>query len=204
MSASSLLVRHGWDDGWAAALTELDPSARPGRVLRGSGVARHEASCFQPRTLDRLYEIGKVAPGLPDECWEWQGDVSGGYGRFTSLGKTRRAHREALQIALGRTLAKDEHALHSCDNPPCVNVSHLRPGSQGDNNKDAWERGRRAHEAPDKCVHGHAYTPENTWPEHTHCNTSAGGRLGAAITNARRRVTRPTMVAERDRGIRGW
>jgi hypothetical protein len=49
-------------------------------------------------------------------------------------------------------------------------------------------------------AHGH----ENQAPEHSRCNTSAGGRLGAAITNARR-SDRPTTTArlapERDRRI---
>lgn len=42
-----------------------------------------------------------------------------------------------------------------------------------------------------------------TWPAHSRCNTSAGGKRGAEIVNARRadRPT-PTMPPERDRGIR--
>ncbi|MGN8245284.1 HNH endonuclease [Cellulomonas soli] len=39
----------------------------------------------------------------------------------------------------------------------------------------------------------------NQWPEHERCNTSAGGKLGAAITNARR----APVPDGRDRGLRG-
>lgn len=45
----------------------------------------------------------------------------------------------------------------------------------------------------------------NQWPEHPRCNYAAGGRAGAAITNARR--TKPTepdhLASSRARGIRG-
>lgn len=46
----------------------------------------------------------------------------------------------------------------------------------------------------------------NQWPEHDKCNLSAGGKVGAAITNTRRaQITMPTstMAPERDRRIRG-
>lgn len=47
---------------------------------------------------------------------------------------------------------------------------------------------------------------ENQWVSHATCNTSAGGRRGAQITNARRptTTTTPRMPDEADRRIRGW
>lgn len=41
----------------------------------------------------------------------------------------------------------------------------------------------------------------NQWPEHARCNEGAGGRAGAAITNARRARTRGDD--QRARGLRG-
>lgn len=46
----------------------------------------------------------------------------------------------------------------------------------------------------------------NTWPEHAGCNLSAGGKVGAAITNTRKAeavTVRRGMTPERDRRIRG-
>ena len=42
-----------------------------------------------------------------------------------------------------------------------------------------------------------------TWPAHTFCNLSAGGKRGAAITNSRRAVVIQRMESEQSRGIRG-
>lgn len=43
-----------------------------------------------------------------------------------------------------------------------------------------------------------------TWPAHSHCNTSDGGKRGAQITNARRRASQPIVKnSERANNIRG-
>lgn len=39
-------------------------------------------------------------------------------------------------------MPKDRYALHSCDNPRCVNPSHLRWGTAADNTNDAVTRKR--------------------------------------------------------------
>ncbi|WP_353708993.1 hypothetical protein ABRQ22_06730 [Cellulosimicrobium sp. ES-005] len=57
---------------------------------------------------------------------------------------------------------------------------------------------------------GSVTDPANQWVECALCNFRAGGRDGAAITNARRKpTTKPRTAApvrgtEKDRGIRGW
>lgn len=47
-------------------------------------------------------------------------------------------------------------------------------------------------------------TRGNELPEHPRCNFSAGGKAGAAKTNARRPAVRQRVERERERGIRGW
>lgn len=55
----------------------------------------------------------------------------------------------------------------------------------------------------DRARGGDETDPTNQHPEHSHCNYAAGGRLGAARTNARRAPVMARMDSERARGIRG-
>ena len=51
---------------------------------------------------------------------------------------------------------------HTCDNPSCLNPSHLTIGTQKDNMRDRHERGRSWQTKKTHCPHGHPYSPENT------------------------------------------
>lgn len=81
-------------------------------------------------------------------CWTWAGGRAGpGYGAFRISKPVRRqayAHRLALERKIGRELGRKEYALHSCDNPICVNPDHLSVGDQVKNMRDSSERGRIA------------------------------------------------------------
>lgn len=50
---------------------------------------------------------------------------------------------------------------------------------------------------------GGVWDESNEWVSHAHCNTSAGGRLGAAMVNGWKRENNVVMATERARGIRG-
>lgn len=52
------------------------------------------------------------------------------------------AHRLAWELA-GREYPDGKpFLLHSCDNPPCCNIDHLRPGTDAENRQDMARRER--------------------------------------------------------------
>jgi len=74
-------------------------------------------------------------------CWEWQAALWQGYGAYHLNGKTPHASRVAAIDAYGEQ-PSSVHALHHCDNPPCVNPKHLYFGSHQQNMADMARRGK--------------------------------------------------------------
>jgi len=91
----------------------------------------------------RFWEKVDKTPGHgPDgDCWLWTGAKRGklGYGLFSTFC----AHRVAFTLTKGN-IPEGLMLLHSCDNPPCVNPSHLRPGTALQNKRDSIKRKRHA------------------------------------------------------------
>lgn len=67
----------------------------------------------------------------------------GGYGRYRLPGQPVRtsAHRAAWRFANGE-VPPGLMVMHLCDNPPCVNPTHLCPGTAADNMTDKKLKGR--------------------------------------------------------------
>lgn len=75
------------------------------------------------------------------DCWVWQGGrFPDGYPGIWFNQKTWRGNR--LMCALFHGDKKNLSALHSCDNPLCVNPQHLRWGTPKENSLDMVARNR--------------------------------------------------------------
>ncbi len=82
----------------------------------------------------------KVDKKSDDECWEWIGAKSNGYGDFWN-GKRIKAHQYSWILHKGE-IPKGMLICHHCDNPACVNPNHLFLGTVRDNLIDMVNKGR--------------------------------------------------------------
>lgn len=80
-------------------------------------------------------------------CVEWTASKNAdGYGQQRFEGKCHLAHRIAYIKHHGIRVSEIKGLVvrHKCDNPACVNPNHLELGTQADNMRDAFKRGRNA------------------------------------------------------------
>ncbi len=94
----------------------------------------------------RMYEDfrfwSKVDKRGPDECWLWTASYNPetGYGAFWFEGKTITAPR--MSFFLKHKKWPKPSCCHHCDNRACCNPAHLFEGTQGDNIRDMFAKGR--------------------------------------------------------------
>ena len=107
------------------------------------GSTRPAASRKRGTLEERFW--AKVRRGAPGECWEWLGARNDrGYGTISEGGRRRghvKAHRAAWTLSNG-PIPGGLCVCHRCDNPPCVNPSHLFLGTMRDNTRDMMSKGR--------------------------------------------------------------
>lgn len=134
------------------------------------------------RFLDKVaMPIGHAAA---DGCFEWTGgrDI-GGYGKFmVARGFNEPAHRVAYEMAYD-TIPAGKIVLHTCDNRGCVRASHLKVGTNADNVRDMFAKGRARPGGTNKthCKRGHPFDAANTY------RTPDGKRICRTCERAKRK-----------------
>lgn len=86
------------------------------------------------------------------QCWEWKGAKKpAGYGNVRINKKYLLAHRVAFEITTGK-IPDGFMVCHVCDNPSCVNPSHLMLGTNKSNAADMLIKNRQ--KKPEQAARG--------------------------------------------------
>lgn len=109
----------------------------------------------------------------PDECWPWIGSLHGrDRGRFQVNGTRYSAPAFAWMVHHRDWFPAGMEACHECDNPVCVNPTHIWPGTHLENMRDCIAKGRARKNpalvaairlAKPLCGNGHARDEVNTY-----------------------------------------
>lgn len=100
---------------------------------------------------DRFWALAHK--GEPDECWGFGGDADKKYPAFWYYDPVRMervcgmAHKFSFMMHSGYSVSKGLMVLHTCDNPNCVNPSHLWLGTHEDNMQDMADKDRGVYPA---------------------------------------------------------
>ena len=120
-------------------------------------------------------------------CWEWTGATNGvGYGRISIEGKSILTHRFSYSLVYG-PVPDGMLVCHHCDNPGCVKPSHLFIGTQSDNLKDAFGKGRLT----PPCIRGEAHVSSKLVENDVHeiRRLYATGRVTQAVLGKMWRIS---------------
>jgi len=141
-------------------------------------------------------------------CIEWtQYCQPNGYGRVKATRFGKRiiyAHVLAWVDANGRLPGEGMHICHHCDNPPCIEPTHLFEGTAGDNMRDrqAKGRGRNQHMLQPNCPKcGGPYSTFKGKTTRRYCKPCQRERLGLS-RELTRQVGRSAAECHPDRPMR--
>lgn len=88
--------------------------------------------------------MNNISPEPLTGCWLWTAaSDQDGYGLGNMLGKHNiKMHRWSFETFV-RPIPKEFLICHKCDTPACVNPAHLFIGTNSDNQKDSFKKGRK-------------------------------------------------------------
>lgn len=98
-------------------------------------------------------------------CLIWSGSKAGnGYGVIFCEGSNKYVHRVVYEF-FKQNIDQGKCIMHTCDNPPCVNPSHLIMGTAKDNMLDKSKKGRARNQNYNKksCIRGHELSEDNIY-----------------------------------------
>lgn len=135
---------------------------------------KHQARGFCHMHYRRLLRTGNPlgAPKLSTEerfwakvtrtesCWNWS-SRPGKHALFLVDGSLVPVHRYAYELMVG-PIPDGLEIDHLCRNQICVNPEHLEPVTREENLRRGWGH-RLQNGMTNECIHGHKYTPENTY-----------------------------------------
>ena len=108
------------------------------RRLQRQGTVEDQKRCHAPAHERVLRSTKRV-----NQCLEFQGSKNDlGYGSVRVGGATKLAHRVIAEHHFGEEEVEGLIVCHKCDNPSCVEISHLFLGTHSDNAQDREDKGR--------------------------------------------------------------
>jgi HNH endonuclease len=117
------------------------------------------------RLMERVDPRRKITTPLRDPwCWEWQGKLGSGGGKYGALGgvggrgKIKSAHAVAYELFIG-PVPEDLELDHLCKNTACCNPRHAEPVTRAENVR----RSRNANREKTHCIHGHPLVEGNIY-----------------------------------------
>jgi len=165
-------------------------NTRPAKARAGLAIYCSMACEFAHRRISVLERFwSKVETAGPEDCWPWLGyRDSNGYGGLFVGGSSPHEYAHRFSYALAHSgIPGGAFILHSCDNPWCVNPSHLHAGTQLQNIHECMTRGRRPMEHKGGAHgehHGSAKLTEASVAEIRHRRDS-GEKLSALASDFR-------------------